>query len=513
MTPPLLTVSGLRMAFGPVTVLSDIHLTLQRGEIHALVGENGAGKSTLSRIIAGLLSPVAGTMALRGQPYSPRTKREAERQGVRMVLQELNLIGTLTVAENLFLEDLPQRLGWIDRPELARRAREALARVGLAEVDPGRLAGDLGVGQQQMVEIAAGIYQRCDLLILDEPTASLTDPEIERLFARLMELKAAGTTVLYISHRMEEIRRLADRISVLRDGRLIETRPVAEFPLPDIVRVMVGRELEEAAERPPRRRGPVALRVRNLRRDPVVHDVSFDVHQGEILGIAGLMGSGRTETVRAVFGADQPDAGHVYLADSRRSAVIRSPRDAVRQGLALVTEDRKEQGLLLPLSVRLNITLPNLTRLATRGWLRGPAERAEAEKWHRTLGVRCRDSEQPVGELSGGNQQKIVIAKWLARDCDVLIFDEPTRGIDVGARFEIYQLLDDLAARGKALVVVSSDLRELMSIADRIAVMSAGRIAAVFDRGGWSQDDIMAAALSGYLDKKTSQPMTAQAKT
>ena len=498
----LLTVSGLEKSFGPVRVLSDVAFSLGRGEVHALVGENGAGKSTLCRIIAGLTRPGAGVMTCGGCAYAPRDRRDAARHGVRMVMQELNLIGNMTVAESIFFERLPHRLGWIDYKRLHRAARAALDRVGLADVDPACPVRRLGIGRQQLVEIAAGLSQRCDVLILDEPTAALTEPEIARLFARICELKAAGTGIVYISHRLEEIQRIADRISILRDGRMVASGAAGAFSMDEIVRLMVGRDVAAAApaavgvSAP----GPVALRVVGLRREPHVRDVSFEVRGGEILGFAGLMGAGRTETMRAVFGADRPEAGAVYVGGDQAPAAIRSPRDAVRRGIALLTENRKEQGLLLALPVADNITLPSLARLSTAaGRLRQELLRRESVRWIEALRVRCRGPDQPVRELSGGNQQKVVMARWLLRDCDVLIFDEPTRGIDVGARFEVYDMLRGLAARGKALVVVSSDLPELMALCDRIAVMSAGRIAAVFSRGGWTQDGIMAAALSGYM--------------
>jgi len=502
---PLLTVSGLGKSYGPVTALARVDFDLRRGEVHALVGENGAGKSTLSRIIAGITPADTGQMSLAGRRFAPRDRRDAQSCGVRMVMQELNLVGSLTVAEGLFFDCLPHRWGWINYPQLHRQARSLLDRVGLQGLDPGRALGTLGVGQQMMIEIAAGLSRRCDLLILDEPTAALTDAETGHLFAQIAAMKAAGTGILYISHRLEEIRRIADRISVLRDGRKVTCLPSAGVSLDEIVRLMVGRTLDKAAERTPRPPGPVALEVRGLRRGPVVKDVSFDVRRGEILGFAGLMGSGRTETMRALFGADLPDAGTVRLQGSSDPAVIRSPQDAVRQGLALLTENRKEQGLLLPLTVRANITLPSLTRFSgSAGWVRRAAESVEAARWIAALAIRCRGAEQPVAELSGGNQQKVVLAKWLLRDCDVLIFDEPTRGIDVGAKFEIWQLLEDLAAKGKAIVVISSDLPELMALCDRIAVLSAGRLAATFLRGEWTQHAILAAALSGYLTE-TSQ--------
>jgi ribose transport system ATP-binding protein len=501
-TPRLLTITGLGKSYaGPV--LSDVAFELRAGEVHALVGENGAGKSTLAKIIAGLVRPDAGSLSLNGQPYAPRGKKDAEHRGVRMVMQELNLIGNLTVAESIFLDRLPNRLGWIDYGKLHAEAARILTHFGLGEIDPAQPVKSLGIGQQQLVEIAAGLSQRCEILILDEPTAALTAPEIERLFTEIAKLKTAGTGIIYISHRMEEIQRISDRISVLRDGRMIATRPAAEFSLDEIVRLMVGRELGEAIRRAPMAAGPTALRVEGLRRGQAVRGVSFEARQGEILGFAGLMGSGRTETMRAIFGADRAEAGEVFLRGGSRPVLIRSPRDAVRQGLAFLTENRKEEGLLLPLPIRANITLLCLRQLSRGGgWLRAAAERAEAARWGQALSVRCHSFEQRVAELSGGNQQKVMIAKWLFRNCDILIFDEPTRGIDVGAKFEIYRLLADLADQGKAVLVVSSDLKELLALCDRIAVMSAGRIAATFRRGEWTQDNLMAAALSGYLEAR-----------
>jgi len=499
METSLLQVSGLSKSYSAL-VLDSVDFDLRAGEVHALVGENGAGKSTLARIICGLTNADAGGMRLNGEPYAPRSKRDGEHCGVRMVMQELNLIGNLSVAENIFLEHLPHRWGVISYARLYADARYGLRRVGLEALDPATPVRSLGVGQQQLVEVAAGLSRSCRLLVLDEPTAALTSAETELLFTQLARLKAAGTGIIYISHRMEEIKRIADRITVLRDGQRVATLAAAEAGIDEIVRLMVGRELGEVQAAALRPRGEVALRAVGLSRGAAVRDVSFVAYRGEILGFAGLMGSGRTETMRLVFGADRADRGALYLYDSESPARIRSPCDAVRRGLALLTEDRKAQGLLLPLPVRVNITLARLRdSLRFGGWIDEDAERAAAERQAQALAVRFQGTEQPVAELSGGNQQKVVIAKWLYRDCEILIFDEPTRGIDVGAKFEIYRLLNELAARGKAIIVVSSDLKELLALCDRIAVMSAGRLAATFERGEWSQDKIMAAALSGYL--------------
>jgi ribose transport system ATP-binding protein len=500
--PALLLAQGISKRY-TTQVLFEVDLELCRGEVHALVGENGAGKSTLSRIIAGLTAPSAGTLELGGKPFAPRTKAEAEARGVRMVMQELNLVGTLTVAENIYLNRLPHRLGWIDYARLHQATRELLCQVGLHDVDPGRQVNTLGVGRQQLIEIAAGLAHQCDVLILDEPTAALTGPEIELLFEQIARLKAGGVGILYISHRMEEIQRIADRITVLRDGRRVATRPAQELSLDEIVRLMVGRELEQVFHRKAAVPGSVALRVENLRCGATVRDVTFDSRRGEILGFAGLMGSGRTETMRAIFGADQPVNGRICLGEDLKPVRIRTPRDAVRHGIALLTEDRKEQGLFLPLAVRVNLTLLRLAQLSRGGlWIGREREREAADQWARRLGVRCGSVEQRVMELSGGNQQKVILARWMFRNCEILIFDEPTRGIDVGARFEIYRLLEGLAAQGKAILVVSSDMRELLLLCDRIVVMSAGRVAATFSRDAFEEDAIMQAALSGYLGRR-----------
>lgn len=504
---PRLRVAGLAKSYaGPV--LQDLALELRRGEVLALTGENGAGKSTLCRILAGLERADAGTLELDGQPYAPASRREAEARGVRLVLQELNTILTLSVAENIFFTRLPTRgAGIIDRRRLHAEAARIMRDFGLNDVDPATPAAALGVGARQLIEIAATVSQPCDVLILDEPTAALTGAETELLLGQIRLLRERrGTAVVYISHRLEEIARLADRVAVLRDGRLVGTFATGEVSLDQVVRLMVGRELAESTRthRAPTAgtaTGPssVALRVENLCCGPRVRNVSFALRRGEILGLAGLMGSGRTETVRAVFGADQPESGSVYLGDDPAPLRLRSPRDAVRHGLAFLTEDRKHQGLFLPLALRTNVTVTDLPKVAAPGGRIDPArEDAAAEGFRARLRIRSHDVGQPAQSLSGGNQQKVVLAKWLYRGFDVFLLDEPTRGIDVGAKAEIYRLLDELAAARKAVLVVSSDLKELMTLCDRIAVMSAGRLVATFAHDEWTQDGIMAAALSGY---------------
>jgi len=499
MTDKLLVATGIDKSFPGVQALSGVDFELLAGEVHALVGENGAGKSTLTRIIAGVETADAGQMLLAGRSYRPRSRTDAEAHGVRMVMQELNLIGNLTVAENIFIERLPSRLGFIDYNRLHQAAREVMAKVGLEGIDAATPVRSLGVGRQQMVEIAAGLSRRCGVLALDEPTASLTDSEVSLLFSQIQRLKAEGVGIIYISHRIEEVLSIADRVTILRDGKVVGTHSSREVDADAVIRMMVGRDLQREHLAPSGGAGKPALRVVGLTRGDKVRDVSFEARCGEILGVAGLMGSGRTETMRAIFGADPPESGAIYLHDSDRPARIRNPSDAVRNRIALLTEDRKEQGLFLTLPVRANISIAGLCNVSRFGWVKLSCERQVARQYIDSLGIRAWSQEQPVSQLSGGNQQKVVIAKWLYRDCDILIFDEPTRGIDVGAKFEIYRMLAELAGRGKAILFVSSDLKELMAVCNRILVMSAGRVAGVFERDRWTEEAITAAAFSGYI--------------
>lgn len=488
-------VHGLCKAYaGPV--LRDIDLVLQPGEVRVLAGENGAGKSTLSKILCGLATPDGGRMRLAGEDYAPRSRKQAEGLGVRIVLQELALVNTLSIAENLFLRDLPRRFGLIDYGTLNARASALMTEVGLGALDPATPVALLGIGQRQMVEIAATLNGECRLLVLDEPTAMLSGREVDLLFGQIARLKARGVAILYISHRLEETRRIADSISVLRDGILVATRAAADFSTADMVRLMVGRDVGETLERVHCQASRVRLKVRGLARGTAVRKVDFEVHAGEIFGIAGLVGSGRTETLRMLFGADRADAGSIEIDGV--AARLRSPRDALRLGVCLVSEDRKEEGLLLSQPVSTNTTLADIGDVARAGWLRRARERTIAERIGAAMSLRAHSVEQQVGELSGGNQQKVAIGRWLHKRCDIMLFDEPTRGIDVGAKFDIYQLMADLAAQGCALVVVSSDLAELRLLCDRIGVMSAGTMVRVFARADASQDALLDAAFSHY---------------
>lgn len=493
----VLSVSAIGKTYAQ-PVLGDITLNLLRGEVLALTGENGAGKSTLSKIIGGLVTPTTGSMTFHGQPYQPTNRTQAEKLGIRMVMQELNLLPTLTVAENLFLDDLPRRAGWIDRKCLRENAIKAMAQVGLEAIDPDTLVGDLGIGHQQMVEIARNLVGDCHVLILDEPTAMLTSREVEMLFEQITRLQAQGVSIIYISHRLEELARVSQRIAVLRDGKLVCVEPISRYDSEQLVTLMVGRELGEHIDMGERHIGEVALAVNNLTRAGKVQDVSFSVRSGEIFGISGLIGAGRTELLRLIYGADRLDSGSIEVGRPLRAVNIGSPTDAVEHGIALITEDRKSEGLLMTQSISANIALGNMAAISSAGLVRAADELKLAQRQIDAMRIRSSSPTQPVSELSGGNQQKVVIGRWLERDCPVMLFDEPTRGIDVGAKFDIYALLAELTRQGRALVVVSSDLRELMLICDRIGVLSAGRLIDTFERDSWSQDQLLAAAFAGY---------------
>jgi ribose transport system ATP-binding protein len=500
---PLLSLRGVKKSYR-APVLVDFDFEVAAGEVHALMGANGAGKSTLARIISGFATADEGTMTLGGLTHAPASKQAGEAAGVVMVLQELNLIPTLSVAENLFLDRLPQRWGLVQRTQLERQAREALARLGLEKIDPWTPAGTLGVGQQQLIEIARALTRDARLLILDEPTAALTDKEIESLFDNIRRLQKDGVGIIYISHRMDEIRRLADRVTVMRDGYRVGQHAAHEITPEEIVREMSGVEMPTRAARATSSmtNREVALQVDNLHCGALVQAVSLRVHRGEIVGLAGLIGSGRTETLRAIFGADRATSGSVSVG-GKTATLFHEPAEAVAAGLGLVPEDRKREGLLLSQSIRVNTTLNTLKKHATLFFLRRGAETSATTKAAAQLAVKYQDTEQTVQELSGGNQQKIVMARWFECGSDVLLCDEPTRGVDAAAKDLIQRQLRAWAEAGHGVLVVSSELPELMALCDRILVMSAGRLCAEFTPDTWSQEKINAAAFSGHFQKNT----------
>ncbi len=481
-------------------VLNNINFELHSGEVHALVGENGAGKSTLAKIICGIVKPNYGSMKLFDKNYLPLSREEAENKGVNIVMQELNLINTLSIAENLFINKLPNKLGFISYPDMNKHAKKLMDTVGLHNINPALPVGSLGIGQQQMVEIAASVTGNCNVIILDEPTSMLTDREIKLLYEQIRRLKSNGAGIIYISHRLEEIRQIADRITVLRDGNLVDTRPVKDVSIDEIVKMMVGREVTSQFNKGNRKFGKALLEVKNLNRANTVKDVSFKVREGEILGFAGLVGSGRTETMRLIFGADKLDSGTVYINGSNIPIKIRSPKHAIANGIAMITEDRKEQGLLLSNSVKVNTTLAKIKGVSNYGWIDRKKEYEVTKKYADIMSLKTSSYEQSVNSLSGRNQQKVVIARWLYADCKIMLFDEPTRGIDVGAKYYIYEQLKKLAEEGKAIIIVSSDLRELLMICDRIIVMSAGKIVKIFNHDEFDKDAILSAAFSEYIE-------------
>ena len=494
---PILKLEHVTKAFPGVVALHDVSMAIQRGEVHILVGQNGAGKSSLVKLLTGIYFPDGGEMFFEGEPYAPKSTFDAFQKGIRVVHQEFNLLPYLSIAENIFLEKLPANHGFVDYGKLYRDAEEALKLVGF-NIDPRTRVEMLGVAQMQLVEIAKAVFHNSKVLIMDEPTATLTSKEIQTLFGIIETLKRRGVTIIYISHRLQEIYEIGDRVTVLRNGEYVATEPLSSLTVNDLVKLMVGRDIgvaypfdAEAAL------GETVLKVENLQVQGGKHPVSFSVRKGEILGISGLVGSGRTETVRALFGADRSAGGQIYLHG--RQVQIRSPKDAVRHGLSLLTEDRKSQGVILDMNIAVNMTLADLAKVSKNGFLQQQTETNEADRLVEETGTKTPSVEQVVRNLSGGNQQKVVLGKWLFRDAEVLIFDEPTRGIDVGARYEIYLLLWKLARMGKAIVVVSSDLDELIGISHRMLIFSDGKITGELDRDAFDQEKILSYAYEEYI--------------
>jgi ribose transport system ATP-binding protein len=502
-SPPdaILESRGICKSFPGVKALDRVEFAIRRGTLHALVGENGAGKSTLMNVLAGVYQPDQGQIFLDGRAVSFRNPREAQQAGISIIHQELNLVPDMTVAENIFLGREPRnRFGLVDYRKMHDDARRLLAILDL-EIDPGMPVARLRVGAQQVVEIAKALSFDARIIIMDEPTSSITEQEVESLFRLILQLKRRGVAIIYITHKLDELAHIADEITVLRDGRFVATKPFGAVTQDEIVRLMVGRELAEMFPKTAGKTGDDVLQIRGVSlrhpdrtEDYVVRDVSFAVRRGEVVGIFGLMGAGRTELLQSIFGL-HPHASTGRIAVTGRQMTIRSPRDAIRAGIALAPEDRKRDGLILTMNVAENVSLACLERTTPWGLLQPSRERTLVGKYMDRLAVKSPSLSAPVRNLSGGNQQKVVVSKWLATQPKVLLLDEPTRGIDINAKREIYALIDELARSGLGVVMVSSELPEIMALSDRILVLAEGRVTAEFGRGDATEEKLLSAAL------------------
>lgn len=498
MTQPttLLEMRHIFKAFAGVPALVDVSFACRQGTVHALLGENGAGKSTLIKILAGAYQADQGEIVFKGETLARLTARQALDKGIRIIYQELNLIPDLTVVENIFLgNEARGRWGLIDRRQMRDGALALFDRLGIT-LDPDAPVGELTVAQQQMVEIAKALSQQADLIVMDEPSAILAGHELARLFAIINTLRAQGVTIIYISHRLEEIFAIADAVTVLKDGHVVGTRTIDQITRPELIQMMVGRPLEEVFPKGGQSRGAAVLVVDNVTAGPV-RNASFTLHAGEILGIAGMVGSGRTELARAIFGADPVQSGKILLKGT--ALTNHSPRQAIGAGLALAPEDRKRQGLFLGQSIRHNLTLPILPQLTQRGIIQRNQETVLVQNAKQDLAIQMASPDQHVQYLSGGNQQKVVLAKWLQTKPAVIILDEPTRGIDVGAKFEIYRLMRQLTDQGVAILMISSELPEVLGMSDRILVMHQGAMVGELPRAEATEERIIELATTGKL--------------
>ena len=509
---PILKLNNIHKAFPGVRALAGVNFELRPGEIHALVGENGAGKSTLVKAITGVHRPDAGEILFSGEPVTIANPWVAQWLGIAAIYQEATLFPDLDIAENIFMGHQPVRsfVRRIDWRQMYEQAAQTLRALGV-DLDPYRRVGGLTIAQQQMVEIAKALSFNAQVLIMDEPTSALTLREVADLFRIVRQLRDAGTAIVFISHRLDEVFDLADRVTVLRDGHYVGTQDVSQLTHDELIRMMVGRTLDDLFPKMDLEQGEVILRAENLRREGVFEDVSFELRQGEILGLAGLVGARRTDVAHAIFGVSPVDSGIIWIDGHR--VHIRSPKDALALGVAYVPEDRQHQGLVLPLDVTQNITLPILREFARQGgWLDRNAERETAQRFFERLDIRAAGLWQKVQELSGGNQQKVVLAKWLAARPRILILDEPTRGIDVGTKASVHELMNTLASQGMAILMISSELPEILGMSDRVVVMYEGRITGHFIRGEATQEKIMTAAttLAAVVSPTQGSPSPAQ---
>lgn len=486
--------TGINKSFSGVHVLKDVHLNVRKGEVHALMGENGAGKSTLIKILSGVYSRDSGTVKVKGEEVAFANPKDAEERGINIIHQELNIIPHLTVTQNMFLgkELTYGKFGFLNKKAMKEATLESLKELGVTNINPEEPAGNLSVGQQQMIEIARALATKSELIIMDEPTAALTDREIEILFQVVNSLRERGVSIIYVSHRMEEIFQICDRITVLRDGEYIGTENIKDTSFDEVVRMMVGRELGERFPTRSSEIGEVIFEVEDLEIKNLFEKVNFEVRAGEILGIAGLMGAGRTEIMETIFGYRKKSKGTVKL--NGKELVIKHPLDAIKAGLAFITEDRKDKGLVINASIRENIALTNINSISSKGVISKTRETELVNKLMKKLHVRAAGMNQEVKRLSGGNQQKVVIAKWIGINPKVLLLDEPTRGVDIGAKKEIYSIMNELSENGVAIIMVSSELPEVLGVSDRIMVIHEGKVTGVLNREEADQEKIMVAA-------------------
>ena len=489
----ILSMKGITKSFSGVAALKNAALDLNAGEVVALMGENGAGKSTLMKILTGIYSKDSGEIKYMGQEVCFKGPAESEEAGISIVHQELNMMNDLTVAQNLFIGREEMNGFFIDDKKMNEKAKK-LFKVLKIDINPAEKIGNLTVGKQQMVEIAKAISSKAKVIIFDEPTAALTDSEIEELFKVIRDLKKQGTAMVYISHRMDEINVISDRVIVMRDGEYVGTLITKECSKDDIIKLMVGRTIlgEPKAASNVAKDAPVVLKCEKLNRGKHVKDVSFELRKGEILGFSGLMGAGRTEVARLIFGADKKDSGKIFI--NGKEVTINTPEDAVAHGIGYLSEDRKRYGLIVDKSIEENTVISSLNDFVKGIFIDKSKSKEVSEKYVESLKTKTPSVSQLVKKLSGGNQQKVVIAKWLVRDSDILIFDEPTRGIDVGAKSEIYSLMESLAKEGKSIIMISSELPEVLRMSDRIVVMCEGRITGTLDISEANQEVIMESA-------------------
>lgn len=493
MNDVILDMRQIDKSFPGVHALDHVDFNIRRGEVHALMGENGAGKSTLMKVLTGIYKMDSGSIVFEGKEREFTTPKEAQDAGVVIVHQELNMINHLTVAQNIFIGREPKKGMFIDDDKMNKEAAKLFERLNI-DINPKDKMMDLTVGKQQMCEIAKAVSHDAKVIVFDEPTAALTDGEIVELFDIIRDLRSKGMGIVYISHRMNEIEEISDRVTVMRDGTYVGTVNTVDTNKDEIISMMVGRVIYEdpKVESNVPADAPVVLKVENLNAGRMVKNVSFELRKGEILGFSGLMGAGRTETARAIFGADEKDSGEIYI--NGQKVEINSPEDAVNNGIGYLSEDRRRFGIVVEKTVAENVTMATLENYMSGSFIDEEAERKEAENYIEQLSIKTPSPYQKVSNLSGGNQQKVVIAKWLARDCDILIFDEPTRGIDVGAKNEIYQLMNELVAQGKSIIMISSEITEILRMSDRIMVMCEGSITGELDISEATQESIMHAA-------------------